>query len=315
MLFERLGNAAETWGEEYEVIFVNDGSSDNTSLIISDLYRRDPRWKALSFSRNFGHQTAVSAGIHHAKGDAVVVLDADMQDPPEVVDRLLEKWREGYQVVFAVRRKRKEGVFKRMAYFVFYRTLRRVASIDIPLDAGDFCVMDRSVVDVLKTMPERDRFVRGLRSWAGFSQIGVEYERAQRHAGKTKYSFSKLLRLASDGVFSFSVIPLKLSSILGMVLCIGSMLLAALLVVWRITDASFLGMHPTEATGWTSLLCVILFLSGLQFLTMGILAEYVSRIFTEVKGRPQWVISHSLGIDSVVLESEPTQHKVIEEPA
>ena len=191
-LYNRITSAAEQWGDDYEVVVVDDGSSDSSLQQLAMIHWQDPRWKVLSFSRNFGHQAAVSAGLFYSRGDVVALMDADLQDPPEELPRFLEKWREGYQVVYAIRTQRKEGLLKRACYKLFYRLLRRLASIDIPVDAGDFCVMDRMVVEVLRAMPERTRFVRGLRSWAGFRQVGVPYERSSRHAGAPKYTLSKL---------------------------------------------------------------------------------------------------------------------------
>jgi len=211
-LRERLTAAAEAWDDTYEIIAVDDGSRDRTFELLAEYHASDPRWKAIRFARNFGHQTAVSAGICHAAGDCVIVIDADLQDPPEQLHRFIAKWREGYEVVYGVRRKRKEGVLKRACYKMFYRLLGRCAQIEIPHDAGDFCAMDRAVVDLLNAMPERNRFVRGLRSWIGFRQVGLEYERDARAAGKTKYTPAKLVRLALDGLVSFSAAPLRLAT-------------------------------------------------------------------------------------------------------
>ncbi len=206
-LIEALGGDASF---DLEIVYVNDGSHDRTEALLFELADQDPRVKVVSFTRNFGHQPAVSAGLEYAGGDAVAVIDADLQDPPEVILRLVAKWREGYDVVNAVREKRKEGLAKRLAYALFYKVYRRLASIDVPLDSGDFALMDRRVVDVMNALPEKNRFVRGLRSWSGFRQTGVAYERASRAAGETKYSFAKLLRLAFDGIVNFSTAPLSL---------------------------------------------------------------------------------------------------------
>ena len=290
-LYERLSAAAEAWETDYEVIVVDDGSTDLTPEILDEIHRKDHRWKRLSFSRNFGHQAAVSAGLHYTQGDAVAIIDGDLQDPPEVLHQLFEKWRRGYDVVYAVRRSRKEGILKRTAYSAFYRVLKGCASIDIPLDAGDFCVMDRRVVKVLSRLPERSRFVRGLRSWAGFRQTGVEYEREARFDGVPKYSLSKLFRLAFDGILSFSSSPLRLSSWLGFGLCGLSVLLVLMLAVWWASEVTILGMHPRQSAGWTSLVSLILFVGGLQMLMVGIMGEYVARVFDEVKARPQWLVA------------------------
>ncbi|MFO0948754.1 MAG: glycosyltransferase family 2 protein [Planctomycetota bacterium] len=296
-LYERLTAAAAAWEDpDYEVIVVDDGSKDRSFVALADIHRKDPRWKVLSFSRNFGHQSAISAGIHYTTGDVVVVMDADLQDPPEELERFLAKWREGYHVVYAIRTKRKENIFKRTAYAAFYRILRKVSSIEIPLDSGDFCVMDRHVVDVLRAMPERSRFVRGLRSWSGFRQVGVAYERQARHAGEVKYTFSKLVRLAFDGIFSFSNVPLRMSNWLGVSLCAAAACVILMLTAWWGTDVEIFGMRPRQAAGWTSLCSLILLLSGLQFLVLGVMGEYLARMFEEAKARPPWIIGNALGI-------------------
>ncbi len=294
-LFERLSKAADSWGEPYEVILVNDGSTDGTAVQLARIHHQDERWKALTFSRNFGHQTAISAGIHFSRGDAVAVLDADLQDPPEELHRLLDKWREGYQVIYAIRATRKENVFKRAGYAVFYRLLKSVASIDIPLDSGDFCVMDRTVVDVLKSMPERTRFVRGLRAWSGFRQIGIPYERSARYAGNPKYTLTKLVHLALDGILSFSSAPLRMASWAGCLLCLSSIVLIVLLVGWALSDVRIFGVRPRDAAGWTSVVSLVLFLSGIQLLMLGIIGEYLARVFDEVHARPPWIIAQALG--------------------
>ena len=294
-LYNRIAHAAEKWGDEYEVVMVDDGSSDESLEQLEMIHQRDPRWKVLSFSRNFGHQTAVSAGIFYCHGDVVATMDADLQDPPEELHRFLEKWREGYHVVYAIRTKRKEGLLKRASYKIFYRLLRWLASVEIPVDAGDFCVMDRAVIDVLKAMPERTRFVRGLRSWSGFRQVGVAYERSLRHAGASKYTFSKLLRLAVTGMLLFSSVPLKLSAWSGFLLCAVSLLSIPVMVGWALVDVRLFGMRPHDVAGWTSLVSLILLMSGLQLLALGVIGQYLARIFDEVQGRPPWIIAYALG--------------------
>jgi glycosyltransferase involved in cell wall biosynthesis len=297
-LYQRLTAAATGWNESYEVIAIDDGSKDATAGMLDSIARHDPRWKLLRFSRNFGHQAAVSAGIHYSQGDAVVVMDSDLQDPPEQLYRFLDKWREGFQVVYAIRTKRKENIFKRTGYFLFYRILKRLSTIDIPLDSGDFSVMDRSVVEVLKKLPERTRFVRGLRSWAGFRQIGVAYERDARFAGEAKYTFQKLVQLAVNGLLSFSSAPLRLASYMGFALCGISVLLVGLLVTWKVSDLTLLGMKPGTQVGWTSLISLMLFLSGIQMLVIGAIGEYLARVFDEVQGRPPWIIGYAHGFGS-----------------
>ena len=294
-LYIRLTSAAEKWGDDYEVVIVDDGSSDASLQQLEMIHRTDPRWKVLSFSRNFGHQAAISAGIFYSHGDVVAIMDADLQDPPEELPRFLEKWREGYHVVYAIRTKRKEGVFKRACYKLFYRVLRRLASIDIPVDAGDFCVMDRAVVEVLKAMPERTRFVRGLRSWSGFRQTGVAYERSSRHAGTPKYTFPKLVRLAVIGLLLFSSVPLKLAAWSGFCLCAFSVLSILATVGWALGDFRLFGMRPRDVAGWTSIVSLILLMSGLQLLALGVIGQYLARVFDEVQGRPPWIIAYALG--------------------
>ncbi|MES2790668.1 MAG: glycosyltransferase family 2 protein [Planctomycetota bacterium] len=294
-LYPRLTAAARTWGEDYEVIAIDDGSTDSTAGMLDAICGADPHWKLLRFSRNFGHQAAVSAGIYYSRGDAVVVMDSDLQDPPEQLHRFLNKWREGYQVIYAIRTKRKENVFKRTAYFLFYRLLKKLSTIDIPLDSGDFSVIDRSVVEVLKLLPERTRFVRGLRSWAGFKQIGISYERDARYAGEVKYTFRKLVQLAVNGILSFSSAPLRMASWLGVMLCGLSAALIFLLIGWRIANFEILGMKPGNSVGWTSLISLILFLSGIQMLVIGAIGEYLARVFDEVQGRPPWIIGYARG--------------------
>ncbi len=303
-LYPRLTAAAQTWVEDYEVIAIDDGSTDATAGMLDAICREDPLWKLLRFSRNFGHQAAVSAGIYYSSGDAVVVMDSDLQDPPEQLHRFLDKWREGFHVVYAIRTKRKENLFKRTGYFLFYRILSKLSTIDIPLDAGDFCVMDRSVVEVLKRLPERTRFVRGLRSWAGFRQIGVAYERDARYAGEVKYTFRKLVQLGINGILSFSSAPLRLASWLGVMLCGLSAALIVLLISWRLANVEIVGMKPGNSVGWTSLISLILFLSGMQMLVIGAIGEYLARVFDEVQGRPPWIIGYARGFPA---EEDPSR--------
>lgn len=300
LLFDRLTLAAERWGMEWEAICVDDGSTDATWELLLARGEADSRWKALSLARNFGHQTALSAGLYHASGDVVVVIDADLQDPPEELSRFLEKWQEGYDVVYAVRRKRKEGLLKRSCYWAFYRLMARLVSIQIPLDSGDFCVMDRKVVDVLKNMPERNRFVRGLRAWTGFKQIGLEYDRHARAAGDAKYTFRKLMVLAFDGIFSFSLVPLKLAMWLGFIVSFVSLLGVAFTLAQRVLPETFarIGLRPVP--GYATIVIAILFIGGVQLVFLGVLGEYLGRIFDEVKRRPQWVFRDSMGLDARV---------------
>ena len=297
-LFRRLTASARTWECDWDVLCVDDGSSDRSWELLVKQHERDERWRGISLSRNFGHQAALSAGLYHAQGDAVVCLDADLQDAPEVILSLIQKWREGYDVVYGIRRHRKESGVKRMCYWLFYRLLERMARTRIPPDSGDFCLMDRRVVEVLRCMPERNRFVRGLRAWAGFQQVGVEYERSARAAGEVKYTLRKLMRLAMDGIFSFSTVPLTLVSQAG--LWISG--LALIGIVWTLATKLFseffaeLGFPPVQ--GFTTIVICILFLGGIQLLSIGIIGEYLGRVYDEVKRRPPWVIATTAGIDA-----------------
>lgn len=289
-LARRLGAVLESLGDTYEVIFVDDGSQDATQGILRSLHARDPHVRIVRLSRNFGHQAAISAGIDHARGDVIVVMDADLQDPPEEIPNLLAYWRQGYQVVYAIRHQRKEGLLKRSAYGFFYRSLHQVASVEIPLDAGDFCAIDRQVADVLRSMPERNRFIRGIRSWIGFRQIGVPYNRAARYAGKPKYSLFKLTRLALDGFFSFSYLPLRLASLLGLLVSVAGFFLA----VWTIYKRLVLPEFPS---GFATIVVGMMFLGGIQLLALGMIGEYVGRIFDEVKQRPLYIVRERWGFD------------------
>lgn len=282
-LARRVTTSLSGAGLDYEVILVNDGSSDRSLEVLRGLAARDPRLKVVSFSRNFGHQAAMYAGMRRTTGRAVVLMDGDLQDPPEIVPRLLEKWREGFEVVHAIRTKRKEGLLKRAAYRIYYRLLNRVAYIDITVDSGDFSLMDRKVVDLLATMPERNKFLRGLRSWVGFRQTTFVYERDARYAGVPKYTFVKLVKLALDGMISYSYIPLRLSYLFGGIVAVASFLLGLVYFAQRI-----LSSQPIPR-GFTTLAILVLFLGGIQLLALGLLGEYIGRIYDEVKRRPQYV--------------------------
>jgi polyisoprenyl-phosphate glycosyltransferase len=277
---------------------VDDGSRDNTLDVAEELAGRDPRWKVVSLSRNFGHQPAVTAGLHFARGDIVAIIDADLQDPPEELPRFFAKCREGFDVVYAIRTKRKEGLFKRAAYKVYYRLLASLANIEIPLDSGDFCVMSRRVVDALNALPERNRFLRGLRSWLGFRQTGLAYERHARAAGAPKYTFRKLLNLALDGIMNFSSRPLRLIAVGGFLLAALAVVLAVFVFVQYVADWTILGYNPRQQRGWASLMLAILFLAGAQLFSLGILGEYVGRLFEEIKGRPVFLVKHTVNLDA-----------------
>jgi dolichol-phosphate mannosyltransferase len=270
-------------GEASEILFVNDGSSDNSPDLIAELHEEDPRVKLISFSRNFGHQAAITAGIDYSSGKAVVLMDADLQDPPELLPNMIERWRDGVEVVYAVRHKRKESLFKRGAYFGFYRLLQFVSNINIPLDSGDFCLMDRKVVEQIKSMPEKNRFLRGLRSWVGFRQEPLHYERDARHAGEAKYTFHKLVRLALDGILSFSSFPLRLATYAGLLTCCAGVSYLTYALIKFFTAGS-------APHGWTSLAALILMIGGVQLVLLGAIGEYIARIYDETKQRPNYIV-------------------------
>jgi dolichol-phosphate mannosyltransferase len=278
-------------GASWEAIFVDDASSDGSAETLDAHARADPRLKVVHFARNFGHQAALSAGLDFASGRAVVLMDADLQDPPEVLPSMVQRWREGFDVVYAIRRKRKENLAKRAAYSLFYRSMRLLADIELPLDAGDFCLMDARVVRVLVAMPERHRFLRGLRSWVGFRQTGVEYERAARLAGEPKYTARKLARLALSGYVGFSVSPLRMAIWLGMVAAATGLAVSVWALVAKLTGV------PVP-WGWTSTMTAIMFLGGVQLFVTGIVGEYLGRVYDEVRGRPVYVIQTTVGFDS-----------------
>lgn len=288
MTFDRFTSAlpaiCSEYGLDYEIIFVNDGSKDRTPAMLDEFTVLNDKVRAVHLARNFGHQAAITAGMNVAKGDVVAIMDCDLQDPPEVLPRFLEKWRDGNQVVYAIRTKRKEWFGKRLAYWTFYRLMASISELDIPLDSGDFCLMDRSALDLLNSLPERQRFVRGLRTWVGLKQVGVEYERSARAAGVPQYTFRKLLKLAADGLVSFSSVPLKLVTRLGVII----MFLSIFAGIWVVVDSVW--NFTNAPRGWASTLCVIFFLSSVQMISLGFIGEYLSRIFVEVKGRPTFLI-------------------------
>jgi len=271
-----------------EIVLVDDGSTDTTPALLAQACAADPRFRAVLLSRNFGHQIAVSAGLQHVRGTYVAILDGDLQDPPEMLREFLAKLQEGYDIVYGVRRQRKESAWKRGCYWLFYRVMHSVATVEIPLDAGDFCMMSERVVKVLNGMPERRRFLRGMRAWAGFRQIAMPYERHARAAGTPKYTLVKLLRLALEGIFTASEVPLRIATYFGIAVAGASLIWAAIIVIWRLfIDASLPG-YASLATG-------VFFLGGVQLICVGILGEYVARIHSEVKGRPLFVVDRLIG--------------------
>lgn len=270
-------------GIDHEIVFINDGSTDGTTELLDHLVERDPHVRVVHLTRNFGHQAAISAGLEVARGDLAVIIDADLQDPPEIIPKLLDHWQQGYQVVYAIRKKRKEWWGKRLAYRVFYRILAAISEIEMPLDSGDFCVLDRSAIDLLNKLPERQRFVRGLRTWIGLRQIGVPYDRSARQAGTPSYRFCSLVKLATDGLISFSVEPLRMTMRLGIM----GVFMAIVLGGWVFWAAFY---DQKTVRGWASLACLVLLMASIQLISIGVIGEYLARVFLEVKGRPTYLI-------------------------
>lgn len=288
-LHRRLTDVMAKMPEAYELVFVNDGSRDRSVELLKALAQSDPHSRLVNLSRNFGHQIAITAGMDHAQGDAVVIIDADLQDPPEVIPELAAKWREGYDVVYAVREQRQgESLFKRLTAAGFYRLISKITNVEIPVDTGDFRLMSRTAVEGLKRVREKNRFVRGLVAWLGFKQTGVKFVRHERFAGQTKYPLKKMMKFAFDGITSFSFLPLQLATYMGFIVS-GISFLGILYVVYL--------RFFTQATivGWASLMAVLLFLGGVQLITIGIIGEYIGRIYEEVKGRPLYLTQEIVG--------------------
>jgi len=299
--YERATAALSTIpGLDYELLFVDDGSSDGSYPAIEAFARADPRVAVIKFSRNFGHQIAITAGVDHARGDAVVVIDADLQDPPEVVSDMVAKWREGYDVVYAKRSRRDgEGRLKLITASAFYRVLSRLVSIKIPVDVGDFRLLSRRAADEMRRLREKDRFVRGLVSWIGFRQTAVEYNRAERHAGDTKYPMRKMLKFALDGITSFSTVPLKLATWLGYAASGFAFLYLASVFVQKLAGIT--------VDGWATIMVAVTFLGGVQLICLGILGEYIGRIFNEIKPRPMYVVEDLLNCEAPPASTESVQ--------
>jgi len=299
-LYRRVIETMDITGESWELICINDGSHDRSLQMLIELRAQDERVKVIDFSKNFGHQIAITAGADYAEGDAVIVMDADLQDPPDVVLRMIEQWRAGYEVVYAVRAKREgETWFKLLTAKLFYRLMQRISDVNIPLDAGDFRLMDRRVVLAMRQLREKYRFMRGLSSWVGFKQIGVEYERAERYAGETKYPLRKMLRLALNAITSFSYLPLQLATYFGFALAFVSLVGIVLTIFLRLSGSSaFAGQATT--------LVSVLFLGGIQLIFLGIIGEYLGRIYDEVKARPLYIVSRAYGLAQA--EREPVIH-------
>ena len=296
LLHQRLSEAAASWGVNYEIILVNDGSHDRTWPLMMEIHRADPRWKMICLARNFGHQVALWTGLTAVRGDVVMVLDADLQDPPELVPQFLQKWAAGGDVVYGVRQRRKEFFLKRACYFVFYRLLAQLSEVAIPLDSGDFCLMDRRVVQIISTAQDSRPFIRGLRAWIGFRQESLPYERSARAAGEVKYTFSKLIKLALDGIFSSSIRPLRLATYLGLLVSLCAFFGVLFTLAQRVFEEQFahIGLRPVP--GYATTVIAILFLGGVQLLCVGILGEYIGRIYENIKGRPVSTVAKTLGI-------------------
>ncbi len=278
-------------GGPHEMLFVDDGSDDASLRLLEDEAAADPRIVIVSFSRNFGHQVALTAALDYVQGDVTILLDGDLQDPPEAIPRFLDKYREGYDVVYALRRSRKEGPLLRASYFLYYRLVTNMANVELPLDAGDFGLLSKRVVREIRRSPERHRYLRGLRAWAGFRQIGIEVDRDPRVAGASKYTFGRLLRLAFDGLFAFSVVPLRLAAIVGGLAILASMTFS----VYSLYAKLFLDRSPR---GFTAIILVVSFVSGVILFFLGVIGEYVGRVYEEVKRRPLYVVSRIVGRES-----------------
>ena len=289
-MYRRLHNVMEQLDGDAELILIDDGSRDRSLNMMRELHHHDHRVHYLSLARNFGHQIAVTAGLNFVQGKCIIVMDADLQDPPELILSMIDKWHQGYQVVYAQRISRQqESLLKRLTAYLFYRILRRLAKVDIPVDTGDFCLMDRQVVDILNAMPERNRYIRGLRAWVGFRQTSVLFERSPRFAGDVKYTFGKSLSLAIDGIISFSIVPLRLATYLGLLSAAIALIMILLVLYWRIfTPVSHL-------IGYTLITISMFFLGSVQLICIGILGEYIGRIYEEVKGRPLYTLRETGG--------------------
>lgn len=278
---------------EYEIIFVNDGSQDKTLKILEEIARKDSNVKVISFSRNFGHQAAVTAGLKEVTGDAIVIMDADLQDPPELIPDMLKYWEQGNEIIYGTRKTRKgESAFKLLTAKMFYKTLNALSDVEIPKDTGDFRLVDRKVIDVINNMPEHNKFLRGLFSWVGFKQMSYEYERQGRVAGKTKYPLKKMLKLASDGIISFSTKPLKLLGTLGVL----SIVISVIILIYALISYAF--KLNNLSAGWTSIMVAITFFAGVQLLSIWIMSEYIGRIYEETKKRPQYIVDKKINIEN-----------------
>jgi dolichol-phosphate mannosyltransferase len=282
--YKRLSSVMKQMNEPYELIFVNDGSSDKTAEIIAEFCADDPSVRLINFSRNFGHMPAISAGMEYACGQAVFIIDADLQDPPEIFPQMAEKWREGYHVVYGQRKKREgETIFKKLSAKIFYRFIRRMTSVDMPVDTGEFRLIDRKVCDAVNRLPEKNRYIRGLVSWVGFRQTAIQYVRQERFAGKTKYPLRKMVIFAMDAVTAFSYKPLKIATTLGFLISIASFIYLAVIFYQRFFTDAFI-------QGWASTMGIILLTQGIVMIVLGLIGEYIGRIYEEIKDRPAYIV-------------------------
>jgi dolichol-phosphate mannosyltransferase len=293
-LYRRLTAVLGAVVASFEVITILDGCTDASFTVINDVRMKDHRIRIIELSRNFGHQAAITAGLEFASGEMVIIMDDDLEDPPEVLPRFIDAMRQGFDVVYGIRKRRKRSVLHRFVYSLFYRVLGNLSDIRIPYDAGDFCIIRRRVVEALNNMPENNRFLRGLRAWSGFRQTGIEYERGGRFAGESGYGLRKYFSLAVNGIVSFSFRPLTIISLVGAFIALVSFLLGTLFVVLKLSD------RIPDVPGWTSLAVLLLFLSGIQMVTTGIIGAYIARIYDEVKHRPKYLINRIEGFDREV---------------
>ena len=305
-LYDRITKVMDSTGESWELVTVNDGSRDRSTELIEELSKKDHRVKMVNFARNFGHQMAVTAGLHHSRGEAVVIIDADLQDPPELILEMIERWKAGYQVVYAVRQERKgESWFKLFTAKLFYRMIYRITDVNIPLDTGDFRLMDRKVVDALNSMPEHNRFIRGMTSWIGFKQTGVTYVREAREWGETKYPLKKMVKFATDAVTGFSYFPLQVMIYVSFVLGVLAILMIPIIAILRlILGFQFLGGQVTN-------IVLLLLLSSFQLFFLFVMGQYVARIYDETRGRPLYIVANTVGFDDQEQEREPVQEESV----
>lgn len=298
VLLDRLCNVFLKEAINFEIIVVNDNSPDDTITFLRKIVIQQPRIKVISLARNFGQQVAISAGLKYISGDAAIIMDDDLQDPPEFIPQLISKWKEGYDIVYAIKTNRKEGFFKKTGYKLFYKILSRLSEIEVPQNSGDFCIMSKQIVDILNSMNERDRFVRGLRAWVGYKQTGIECDRDKRFSGKPAYTLSKMIKLSLDGIFSLSNKPLKLTSWFGFLMSFFAFIGIVMTVVQKIITIYFPHNKFAIWPGMSSILLSVLLIGGVQLISIGILGEYIGRIFNEVKQRPMYLIKETIGFEN-----------------